>query len=371
LPSDNRARHLLCALALIETAAEFDDLMSILQFEESILKDTIAIVSEIFLQLEHTNDITKYWVAALTRSFILNASLSLDKFGQVKARVEYFRKSHYPKSPEITRLELNTDTYLRHVDGAELALSALSNKELPDRVTEDPRFQALKGKIACKFSSPRLSDAREAFNYCFSMKYEPDISSMRLYLDTERKSGIGTENCIKICEFVCSGKTYSSAVKGEFWSRMGSFWYHKANERQYINPSDTQPFFRHALLCNARALFISINCNDYQTSMVEKNIRNTCYSSVNSCFATGEFDEFVLALSAFDLKSEIYVDPIISPVEDFIYRFTGLAIEKAAKARVFGKLSAILVKICREDSVFFDSNSQKALSNLIPKLKMV
>ena len=369
LPSDNRARHLLCALALLDKATGFDDLLSILQFDEVILRDAIGSVTEMFLSLDHRGETTNYSVAALTKGFILREGPNLDRFGLVKARVDFYRKSHYPNSPEISRLEISTERLLKHTDGAELAWPSLNESLLP-RITQDPRFQALKGKVACRFPVPRLTEAREAFNYCFSMKYEPDITTIRLYLDVERKSGIGAEQCIRICEYICGGKTYSNLVKGEFWSRKGSFLYHKGTEALTVNPSDSFGYFSKALQCNVRALFISANCNDYQTDLVAKNVRNTCYTCINASFQMRQYDEFLSALASLNVNEEIAVDPITVPVEEFVLRVSSLQIEKSAKARLIGKLKSIVQQLCKTDSIFIETENQKQLSSLVSKLRM-
>ena len=88
LSPDNRAKGVLTCLSLLRDAVSMEVLKVILAYDDDLLRDAIAEAREMFIDVDETPTGSLFSVGALTRGFIESQAKNLDRFDQIKARVD-------------------------------------------------------------------------------------------------------------------------------------------------------------------------------------------------------------------------------------------------------------------------------------------
>jgi hypothetical protein len=200
------------------------------------------------------------------------------------------------------------------------AWEVLTRTKFPPEVSEDPRFKALFGYVACLQNPPQLVDARSALWDAIRRGHYPEFPYMRKWFDAERYSGVGYHQALQICDTVLGTRDYSMAEKGEFFSRRGSIYFARACEYQETNTVDAFANFKEAALCHFKGYFL---CAEAQTPRADKSAeyaRNTCYRYFMYCLSTGEYEQFFSFFDKPDSQTQCYFDPIVDPVGEFFAR---------------------------------------------------
>ena len=78
LTSGNHGRYVLAVLALYNAPMVFDDVAILTQYEAGRVKDALADIREMFLQLSEVGPETTFQLGALTRAFVFEQSKKLD-----------------------------------------------------------------------------------------------------------------------------------------------------------------------------------------------------------------------------------------------------------------------------------------------------
>jgi hypothetical protein len=110
------------------------------------------------------------------------------------------------------------------------------DRSLAPKISEDPRFISLRGYVCLNQSPPNIDEARRLFGHAFMMKFEPDVEHLKKWFSIERASGYGVDECLKIADFISSGKRYDDDDKIWFLSRKGSLLYNRGRDEIYFSP---------------------------------------------------------------------------------------------------------------------------------------
>ena len=347
LPQDNRARSLVYTMALLNKPVSLDELRSILAFDETGLRDALSAVSEIFLSVDHSSDKTKFSLGPLTTAFAIEEGRKLDRAAMIVARVDAYRKAFYPRNPRITEWQLKVDRVIAMPDGADRERqlqdlwSNLRDTSIEAKITEDPRFRAILGQVACSFNPPKLHEARENFKYCYSMGYEFDIDIAKLWFHKEYSSGIGLEQCIDICNEVIASKVYTSIDKAEFWTRKGSVYFKRGIERENFDSTGAFQDFAEALLLHLQAYYLQMELGSAYSVRAETYLRNTGFRFVGFCMRQGDFSHFISFWLEIPKGMNICADPLVEPIQSFCLRLRSKAKYLKYRDRIAGQLSRL------------------------------
>jgi hypothetical protein len=99
LPPTNHGRYVLAVLALDEQPLGFADLVALTRYEDQRVSDALSDVREMFLLVNEVGEEATYQLGAMTRSFVLEQSKSLDQYPAIKERVIKYRTNFFPDTP--------------------------------------------------------------------------------------------------------------------------------------------------------------------------------------------------------------------------------------------------------------------------------
>ncbi|MEY9697742.1 hypothetical protein ABIF50_003202 [Bradyrhizobium diazoefficiens] len=160
----------------------------------------------------------------------------------IKARVKTFEKAYFPQVPQIARLAIRTSDFIRkgkrlgdpvYLDSA---WDLVHDSKLPASITEHPHFKSVYGYVASALQPPKLQEARAAFKFVLGTRFPPPIEHLRCWFFAERNSGIGFTQCLEICDFVVSGRSYERAQKVQFSAYKALLLNHQGRENAFDNP---------------------------------------------------------------------------------------------------------------------------------------
>jgi hypothetical protein len=220
LPPDNRARLFLAALALLGRPATFVELLSVLQFSEEQLNDSISQTLEMFLQVNH-NDVGdgSFALGDATATFIRTVSRGLTFFETLRARVQYFKSAILPKNPQISGIQFEVSRLFKEKDFRRAA-ELLAKPGYPAMTTQHPTFNMLKGRALSKLDPPKYEEARGAFTLA-AVHGSTDVQGFREWYWMERDSGFSIFEAIEVCDTVIKCKSFSAEIKTEFYTKRG------------------------------------------------------------------------------------------------------------------------------------------------------
>jgi hypothetical protein len=124
----------------------------------------------------------------------------------------------------------------------------------------------------------------------FAMKYEPEFGYLKSWFFAERDSGYGVDECVRIADFVSSGKRYSNRERLYLLSRKASCLYLRARDDLFNTPEKAISELHIALKTHLHCYEKYRETGDYEADKSEGFARNTAYF----------FFDFLLRSSAFD-----------------------------------------------------------------------
>ncbi len=364
LPPDNYGRFLLVILALLEQPLIFSDIVTILTVEESRVKDAIAAVREMFLRVNDSGTEATYTVGALTASFIISQATKLDRFPQLKARVDAFKKTFYPEVPELTRLKFSVEHSVERgrIFGQNNLLHEawrrVENSSLAPTITEDPRFKSLVGFVAASTIPPKLAEARSAFEYALAMRFEPEIKHLKAWFEAEKASGIGYDRCCKIADFINGGRNYTEIEKTDFQVKKASVVYNHAREKSFLDVLSAADDFAEALKIHLGAYRRSVNSSNPRLGKSEEYSRNTAYSLFNLLNRHGRIDLLIVRIEKLFGDKDIFIDPIEDPLLSALISISNVKANPSDLARFRSRL--VNARLAVENSAaWMDTNVKK------------
>ncbi|AND86596.1 blr0871 [Bradyrhizobium diazoefficiens USDA 110] len=354
LPADNHGRYVLAVLALHSDPVGFADIVALTRYETGRVRDALAAVREMFLQVAEVGEEATYQLGSLTRAFVFEQSKKLDQYPALKERVAKYRRSFFPDNPVLSRLRHRAETLIskgrrfNDKDALRQALALTVDKTLAPSVTEDPRFNSLQGFVCASQVPPKLDDARVYFGRAFAMKFEPDIDQITSWYFAERDSGHGLEQSLKIADFVSSGKTYDEDTKFVFLSRKATLLFNRGRENIHFDPSrgaqDLEAALNLHLVCYEKAFEGGSN----RLNKVEEYARNSAF--VLFQFFTGNHrrDDLFAAIVRILGGENLKFDPLEDPLGAAVSSLAGVRGTRAELQKCIGRLQQIAKLIGRE-----------------------
>lgn len=339
LPS-SAPKLLLAALSEFSEPATFNDLQSVLQFDASGVSDAIGAVREMFLQIDDAGSNTLYTLASLTKAFVTNKRSQLVGYQLLRERVKAYRRHVAVSNPRVANIASQIERLLptrfqeHSADKVREAFRLVSDRTLPPFVTEDPFFRTVLGYALACFSPPRLSEVRDAFEYAFSMNFEPDYRYLRAWFAAEKNSGINDGWCLTIADRVLEGKRYSEPEKMEMTGRKATSLYARAQERLVTDPSDALKDLTEALRLHLRAFRLYCNAGDIRANTSERYARGTAFQLFNTFARSPVPWEYIDAVETISQGKDVYLDPIEDPIREA----TETALKNVLRAEALARL---------------------------------
>lgn len=354
LPADNNGRYLLAVLALYKDPIGFADVVALTRYEDRRVRDALADVREMFLQVNDVGEEATYQLGAMTRAFVFEQSKKLDQYPALKERVAKYRRNFFPDNPILSRLRERVELLIskgrRYGDREALkqALSLTMDKTLAPAVTEDPRFNSLQGFAAASQTPAKLDDARTSFGRAFAMKFEPDIEQIKAWYFAERDSGHGLEQSLKIADFVCSGKTYDDDTKFMFLGRKATILFNRGRENIHFDPSrgvnDLEAALSLHLVCYEKAFEGGSNRLD----KVEEYARNSAFVLFQFLVANRRFDDLLDVIMRILANETFKLDPLEDPIAAATATFAKAHASRGEIYKYKGRLEQVMKLIARE-----------------------
>jgi hypothetical protein len=290
-----------------------------------------------FLSINEVGTETTYQLGALTYSFVSNECKKMDLYPALKERVEKYKKHIYPDNPILTRLKDKIEALVergsRDLDALLEAWTISIDPTLPPKISEDPRFIALQGFVACQQVPPRLEDARRSFSHVFAMQYDPDMRYLKAWYIAERESGYGFDQCITIANFIAGSKKYSELEKLEFLSRKVTLLFVRSRDERFVDHDRSVKTMREALKIHLVCYAQAERLRAFWAAKSEEYARNTAYVL---------FDFLLLSLNKFDDFFELISDltsiraGMLDPIEEPLVRAFGqIALTRVTKGETY------------------------------------
>jgi len=278
--SDNLPRLLLAALSEFKNPATFSELQSVLQVDPSRIRDALAAVREMFLQVDDAGSDTLFSLSSLTKSFVESRRSQLKGYNELRVRAKTFQRDAAISNPRVAAIASKIDRILPTrfteypPEKVSEAKRLVFDSTLPHSVTEDPLFRVVRGYVRCCTQRPTLTEIREDFLYAISMKFEPDFKYLRAWDNAERGSGVHDGRRISIADFVLQGKRYSEDERLEMLGRKASSLYARAQDRLYTDTSDAMKDLQEALELHLRGFRLRCLSGDMRAEKSERYASN-------------------------------------------------------------------------------------------------
>lgn len=374
LTGDPTSRLLLSALADLKRPATFSDLQTVLQTDDSRVRDGIGKVREMFLQLDQAGEETLFSLAPLTRSFVNSRKMTLKGYSHIAERVRAFKSNIKLTSPDVVAIVAKVQRLLPARDVAhedykiQEAWRIVTDPTLKPAVTEDPVFKCAFGYVCVHLPKPRLTEAREAFNYATSMRHEPSFFELRSWYSAEKRSGMFDDWCERVANIVINGRSYSESDKIEMIARKATSIYARAKERLHTDPIDAQKDLYEALVLHLRAFRLNSLRGDTRAAISEEYARNTAWQWFQLALKTNQQGEFFDRLRQLLASKDVFFDPIETPAIETIERLERLPMAIETLQRFKAKTKGLPELMSHRDS-WLDQNVSRRLVEAVRRFE--
>jgi hypothetical protein len=385
LPADNRARYILAVLALHGESLTFADIAALTHYEEGHVKDALADLREMFLQVNEVGEETSFQLGALTRAFVVEQSKKLDRYAALKERVAKYKRNFYPENPLLSRLRDRVEALVTRgyrfsdQDAVKQAYALAMDPTLSPKISEDPRFMSLQAYVCLSQVPPRIDDARRLFGHAFMMKFEPNVEHLKKWFSIERNSGYGLQECLKIADFVSKGKRYDDDDKIWFLSRKGSLLYNRGKDEIYFSPERGMRDVEDALDLHLTCYYRNNEAGSIMTDKSDEYARNTGYFLFMFLLPNGRYDDFFRVVLRLSETATNKLDPLEEPLLKAIQTIEVIRGTKAELNRLRGRLEH-LGRVLNNTARYYDrfacqrivdccKNATEALTQRLGRLK--
>lgn len=339
LPSTS-SKLLLAALSEFKASASFAELQSVLQFEQSVVRDSIGAVREMFLQIDEAGRDAQFSLAPLTKSFVSSRKTQLVGYTLLRERVRAFQRDVAISNPRVAAIasvveRLLPSRFQEHL--AERVIEAkriVNDQALPPYVTEDPLFRVVRAYVSCCAKSPRLSEIRGDFDYASSMKFEPEFKYLRAWYNKEKDTGVHDGRRIAISDLVLDGKRYTETEKLEMLGRKAVSLYGRAQERLHTDTSDGLRDLAQALQLHLRGFRLHCVAGDIRAQTSERHARNTAFGLFTHYAKSSLPWEVFEVLESMGRSKGVNLDPLVEPIR----QATDLLVKTPAKAETLNRI---------------------------------
>ena len=355
LPADNRGRYVLAVLALHGEPLSFDDIVALTRYEQARVRDALAEVREMFLQINEVGQETTFQLGALTRAFVFEQSKKLDLYAALKERVEKYKRNFYPENPILSRLKDSVETLVHQADRFRdtepltRALEIVSRPDLSPKITEDPRFISLQAYVLISQVPPRTDDARRLFGHVFAMKFEPDVQHLRKWFMVERFSGHGMQQCLDIADFIFRAKTYDDEVKIEFLSRKATQLYNRGRNDVSFAPAQAIADITEALRLHLTCYVADFASGSTKLEKTEEYARNTAFYLFMFLISNLQYDSFFDVVLSLRTNERSKLDPIEEPLIKAAQMIEVIRAPKSTIHKISGRLDYLKREVSKAD----------------------
>ncbi|MBA3510989.1 RNA-binding domain-containing protein [Sphingomonas sp.] len=370
IPKQSRGKEVLGCLALYGRPMSFGDIAAVSRLEESKVKDAIAAIQEMFLISEEDDQDTLFSLGALTKTFIHTQVESLDMFATIKARVDHFKRSAYPESPVLAKInrELRKAEYSARNGDEELLddlIWKLNSDRFPPDIVENPRFVAMRGYAATLKSRPNLAAVRADFRNAVEMGYRPPLDDIKRWFLSEAASDSAYKNTLEIEQLITSDKRYPLSERSELRMMRGVFLYNFAKANILTDQFRAVDLLKESLEAHMRAYAGLLRSKSALASRSEKLAQNTAYLFGQRAAKLDTGDLFIDTALAFIRDHEITLDPLAEPMVHFLQ----LQFQRNSHAldilnRLFSKADLLIKELQKSSNFAWGSNKQMLMEQL-------
>lgn len=370
IPKQSRGREVLACLALYGRPMSFGDIAAVSRLEESRVKDAIAAVQEMFLISEEDEQDTLFSLGALTKTFIDTQIERLDMFDTIKARVDNFKRSAYPESPALAKInrELRKAEYsARNGDQDPLddLLWKMNSDRHPPEIRENPRFLAMRGYAATLKSPPNLAAVRSDFKNAVDMGYRPPLEDLKRWFLAEADSDSAYKSTLEIQQLIMADKRYPLSERSELRMMRGVFLYNFAKMNIVTDPFRALDLLKESLEAHMDAYAGLLRSRSALASRSEKLTQNTAYLFGQRAAKLDSGDRFIDAVLAFIRDRDMTLDPIVEPTVQFLQ----LQFQRSSHAldtlnRLYSKAELLIRETQKNGNFAWGSNKQTLVEQL-------
>jgi len=324
LQQQGRARQLLAALCLVGEPMSVPALAGLLQLQRTMLTDAISECSGVFLsaQVGEAGE-TLYQLTPPCVPFIEDVSKQLTYFAALERKVQHFNRIGVKVGPREAGLIVNMERLIRSTEfGAVVAMGEQLRSD--DLALENPKIRSLLGQAYAELGGHSWEKARECFKHAEGLGYR-DLFMMRRWFHLEFMSGYGWDEAERICRTVLADPRFGPRVKSEFWSKLGSCLFMKANGILGASREKGLELLRQSIYAYLEAIWIGRSTGEMDIAKniawLEKPLRRFVLA------AKGDIDQFFALFDALpDRKHDVDDAALCSkrrnaPEHSFICRF--------------------------------------------------
>jgi len=323
IPKNSRGREILACLALYGKPMSFSDVAAISKLEESRVKDAIAAVQEMFLISEQDDQDTLFSLGSLTRDFINTQIGRLDMFATIQARVNNFKRSAYPESPLLAKInrELSRAEYAqRNGDTEPLTelLWKLNSDRYPPDIIENPRFIEMRGYAGTLADPPNLAAVRHDFRSAMDMGYRPPFEHIKRWFSVEEDSDSAYQGTLDIENSVSSDKRYPLSERSELKMIRAIFLYNFAKANVFTDPYRALDLLNESLTAHMEAFAGLSRSRSALAGKSEKLAENTAFLFGQRAAKLDSGDRFIDEILKLIRTGSVTLDPVAEPLTRFL-----------------------------------------------------
>ena len=241
LTKQNKAKEILTTISEYGKAISIKEIASIhVNIGQETISQGIGEILSFFLTTQTSEKgETTYFMNPVTNMFIKNKTKTLDFGPQIVERVKSYKTAGRNKPKEVIDVEAKINTLIARGEFNE-AIQVIKSQKDP-KITENTSFRNLSGLAYAKCNPPRITDARECFDYCVTHKHL-DLKCLRIWYYIEKESSKTQQ---EICDVVLQNPAFNETVKNEFMNKKATSLYNQS--RHLTGTIDTYEILKSAL----------------------------------------------------------------------------------------------------------------------------
>lgn len=246
LDAKGKSREIMATLALLEEPVQFSTIANLLNFNAQRVSDALSECGSIFLSTTE-NDFgeTLFQLTPPSRPFVRSVSQRLDRFDQIKRKVELLRKQGNSHTPAEAAMLVRMGTLLRanDIDGVIFLAESLPSH---DPCLANPMVLAFLGQAYARSSADKREKARECFRQSSALGTH-DLQMMRTWYYLELRSGYGLEEAKRICSIMLDVEQVRGRARSEFLSKLALCYLQEAQSLTSVSREKAVPLFHKAI----------------------------------------------------------------------------------------------------------------------------
>lgn len=373
LDKTDRGREILTILALYGRPIGVEDIVTISRMDASKVRDALASVQEIFLNVQTTDTETIYSIGELTKSFVLEMSTRLDLFDRIKVRVDNFRNTFYPDSPALNTWR---NQFYRASAASRNGEPRYLNKLLEDleaetspKIAEDPRFLCLRAMVRLTRDIRDVSKARADFETAMDFRHTPDQDAILLWLRAEKFGDSGERMTKEIVERVAKDKGFSSDFKARVKFDRACYLFGRGKNQTVTDPHKAVELLSEALGTHLQAYRSLVRNDSSLISRSEEFSRNTAFTLANHMRRSREADDFIEIVNTVTSDENVFADPIVEPLVSFMrYPLLSREQRKDILQRKAGRFQTLTTKMSKRN-IWLNSNRANELASFAREIR--